>query len=84
MAVEHATQKELGNLLQQATRWLPPLDLAEATELLAVREYSLALEVIADGLRQTKHIEPFIDLILKLAREMEIGNQPFVKALNKR
>ena len=25
MGVEYATQKELGNLLQQATRWLPPL-----------------------------------------------------------
>jgi len=56
MGVEYATQKELGNLLQQATRWLPPLDLAEATELLTAREYGLALEVIADGLRQTKHI----------------------------
>jgi len=59
-------------------------DLAEAKELLTAREYGLALEVIADGLRQTKHIESFIDLILKLAREMEIENQPCVKALNKR
>ena len=77
-------EKRFGELLQKAMHHLPPQVLAEATELLAAREYGRALETIAGGLRETKHIGPLAVLIVKLAREMEIENQPFVKALARR
>ena len=77
-------EKKFSELLQKAMHHLPPRVLAEATELLAAREYGRALETIAGGLRETKHIGPLAVLIVKLAREMELRNQPFVKALARR
>jgi len=77
-------EKELRDLLQKVTRWLPVQHLAEATEFLAAGEYGLALEAISDGLRATEHMDPaFASRVIKLAREMEIENQPFVKALDR-
>lgn len=87
MAVEHAThyanvEKELVSLLQKVTYWLSRQDLAEAAEFIAAREYGLALEAITEGLRETGHLDAgTVQWIMKLAREMEIENQPFVKAL---
>jgi len=77
-------EKKFGELLQKAMHHLPPRVLTEAAELLAAREYGRALEAIAGGLRETKHIGPFAVLIVKLAREMEIEKKPFVKALTRR
>ena len=88
MTAEYAThhagmEKELTGLLQTVLQWLPPRNFAAAREFIAAREYGLALEAISEGLRETGHATPFIDLILKLAREMEIGNEPFVKPLTR-
>ena len=88
MTAEYTThyasmENELTGLLQTVLQWLPPRNFAAAREFIAAREYGLALETISEGLRETGHVAPFIDLILKLAREMEIGNEPFVKALTR-
>ncbi|MBO0711838.1 MAG: hypothetical protein J2P47_11235 [Acetobacteraceae bacterium] len=78
-------EKELRDLLRKVTHRLPVRHLAEATEFLAAREYGLALEAVSEGLRATEHMDPvFASRIMKLAHEMEIENQPFVKALASR
>jgi hypothetical protein len=85
MAVEYATEteRELHNLLQKFAYRLSTTDLAEATEYLAAREYGLALEAIAEGLREPDgHIDPAVaSHIAPLAEAMEIKDRPFLKAL---
>jgi hypothetical protein len=84
-ATHHAEiEQKLTDLLQKVGYLLATKDSAEATEFLAVREYGLALEAIAEGLRaQQQRIDPSIaDYIVKLARDMEIESRPFVKALS--
>ena len=88
MTAEYTThcasmEKELTGLLQTVLQWLPPQNFEAAREFVAAREYGLALKVISEGMRETGHVAPFIDLILKLAREMEIADEPFVKALTR-
>jgi hypothetical protein len=89
MAIDQAAhyaelEKELVGLLQKVAHWLPPQNLAEATEYLAAREYGLALEEIIAGLAERPEgIHPSLaQQATKLARAMKIDNRPFMKVLS--
>ena len=82
-AIHHARmEKELRDLLQKFGSWLTSDDLADATDYLAEGEYGLALETIAEGLREQGHMNSSVaEYITPLAEAMEIKDRPFLKAL---
>jgi hypothetical protein len=86
MAVDYAThhaemEQALRNLLQKFGSWLTSGDLADATDYLAEGEYGLALETIAEGLREQGRINSSVaEYITPLAEAMEIKDRPFLKA----
>jgi hypothetical protein len=88
MAVDHAThyaemERQLRTLLQKFAYRLTKSDLADAEDFIAEGEYGLALEAIAEGLReQDGHINSAVaEYITPLAEAMKIKNRPFLKAL---
>jgi hypothetical protein len=88
MAVDHATHyaemdKQLRNLLQKFAYRLTKRDLADAEDFIAEGEYGLALEVIAEGLReQDGRINSAVaEFITPLAEAMKLKNRSFLKAL---
>jgi hypothetical protein len=83
-AIHHAKmENELQNLLQKFGYLLNEGDLADAKDFIAEGEYGLALETIAEGLReQDGSINSGIaEYITPLVQAMEIKGRPFLKAL---
>jgi len=76
-------EDELRNLLQKVGYLLAKDDLADATDYLAEGEYGLALETIAEGLREPSGQinSSVVEYIAPLAKRMKIKGRPFLKSL---